>query len=57
LIRLPNVVVTPHAAASTGEALALTNMIAAQSVVTVLDGGSPPANRVVADGRKVSADA
>ena len=51
LIRLPNVVVTPHAAASTREALALTNMIASQSVVAVFDGGSPPANRIVADGR------
>ena len=51
LIRLPNVVVTPHAAASTREALALTNMIASQSVVAAFDGGSPPANRIVADGR------
>ena len=57
LIRLPNVVATPHAAASTHEALALTNMIAAQSVVAVLDGGSPPADRVVADGRQASANA
>jgi hypothetical protein len=32
-------------------------MIAAQSVVAVLDGGSLPADRVVADGRKVFADA
>ena len=57
LIRLPNVVVTPHAAASTREALALTNMIAAKSVVTVFDGGSPPANRIVADGRKLFGNA
>lgn len=51
LIRLPNVVATPHAAASTHEALALTNMIASESVVAVFDGASPPANRIVADGR------
>jgi D-3-phosphoglycerate dehydrogenase len=51
LLRLPNVVMTPHAAASTGEALARTNMIAGRSVVDVLEGRSPPAACVVADGR------
>lgn len=52
LVRLPNVVATPHAAASTREALALTNKIASQSVVDVLDGRTPPPDRIVADGRK-----
>ena len=56
LIRLPNVAATPHAAASTREALALTNMIASQSVVTVFDGSSPQANRVVVDGRPSAGD-
>jgi D-3-phosphoglycerate dehydrogenase len=51
LIRLPNVAATPHAAASTREALELTNMIAAESIVAVLDGGTPPAGRLIADGR------
>jgi len=51
LIRLPNVVATPHAGASTHEALALTNLIASESVISVFDGKSPPASRIVADGR------
>lgn len=56
LIRLPNVAATPHAAASTREALALTNMIASQSIVAVFDGTSPQANRIVVDGRPNGGD-
>jgi D-3-phosphoglycerate dehydrogenase len=51
LLSLPNVIATPHAAGSTREGLARTNMIASRSVVAVLDGQSPPAACVVADGR------
>ncbi|MBY8829858.1 phosphoglycerate dehydrogenase [Hephaestia mangrovi] len=55
LIRLPNVIATPHAAASTREGLDRTNLVAAQCVVAVLDGLTPPAACVVADGRKSAA--
>jgi D-3-phosphoglycerate dehydrogenase len=51
LLAMPNVVVTPHAAASTNEALARTNMIAARTIVEVLEGRDPDAQCVVADGR------
>lgn len=51
LLALPNVVATPHAAASSREGLERTNRIAAMNVVEVLDGGSPPAACIVADGR------
>lgn len=51
LIALPNVVATPHSAASSLEGLARTNMVAAQSIVAVLDGKDPPESCVVADGR------
>ncbi|WP_411035987.1 phosphoglycerate dehydrogenase [Shinella sp. BYT-45] len=51
LIALPNVVATPHSAASSLEGLARTNMVAARSVVAVLDGGDPPETCVIADGR------
>lgn len=51
LLALPNVVATPHAAASSREGLGRTNMVAARCVVAVLDGGDPPAECVVADGR------
>jgi len=51
LLKLPNVVVTPHAAASTDESLARTNRIAAQSVIDVLEGRSPRPECIVADGR------
>ncbi|MFC7380030.1 phosphoglycerate dehydrogenase [Brevundimonas sp. GCM10030266] len=51
LLALPNVVATPHAAASSREGLDRTNRVAAMSVVAVLDGGAPPAACVVADGR------
>lgn len=52
LLALPNVVATPHAAASSREGLDRTNMVAAMSVVAVLDGQTPPAACVVADGRR-----
>lgn len=51
LIRLPNVIATPHSAASTHEGLSRTNMVAARSVVAVLNGANPPPECVVADGR------
>jgi D-3-phosphoglycerate dehydrogenase / 2-oxoglutarate reductase len=51
LVRLPQVVATPHAGASTRESLARTNLIAARSVVQVLDGATPAAEYVIADGR------
>ncbi len=51
LLELPNVVATPHAAASSREGLDRTNMVAAQCIVAVLDGRDPPAECVVADGR------
>lgn len=54
LIALPNVVATPHAAASSREGLDRTNLVAARSVVAVLDGADPAPECVVADGRKPS---
>lgn len=54
LIGLPNVIATPHSGASTQEGLERTNMLAAQSVVAVLTGRSPPSERVIADGRTVA---
>jgi D-3-phosphoglycerate dehydrogenase / 2-oxoglutarate reductase len=54
LLALPNVVATPHSGASTHEGLQRTNLIAAQCVVAVLNGGMPPAPCVIADGRPVS---
>jgi D-3-phosphoglycerate dehydrogenase len=51
LLELPNVIATPHSAASSREGLDRTNMVAARCVVAVLDGGDPPAECVVADGR------
>ncbi|RXZ64978.1 phosphoglycerate dehydrogenase [Pelagerythrobacter rhizovicinus] len=52
LVGLPNVIATPHAAASTHEGLARTNMVAARSVVAVLDGKDPARECLVADGRR-----
>jgi len=51
LVALPNVVASPHSAASSVEGLARTNMVAAQCVIAVLNGGDPPSGCVVADGR------
>jgi D-3-phosphoglycerate dehydrogenase len=51
LVAMPNVLCTPHSAASTSEGLRRTNLIAAHCVVTVLDGGTPIPECVIADGR------
>jgi D-3-phosphoglycerate dehydrogenase len=51
LLALANVVATPHAGASSREGLDRTNMVAARSVVAVIDGKDPPASCIVADGR------
>lgn len=53
LIELPNVVATPHAAASTREGLERTNKVAAECVAAVLAGRDPPLQCVIADGRRV----
>ncbi|MGK6309773.1 phosphoglycerate dehydrogenase [Variovorax sp. DT-64] len=46
-----DVVASPHSGASTQEGLNRTNRIAAECVVAVLEGRSPPAECVIADGR------
>jgi D-3-phosphoglycerate dehydrogenase len=51
LIALPNVIASPHAAASSVEGLARTNMVASRCVVDVLNGREPPRACVVVDGR------
>lgn len=51
LLARGDVVASPHAAASSREGLERTNMVAARSVVAVLDGGEPGPGCVVADGR------
>jgi D-3-phosphoglycerate dehydrogenase len=55
LISLPNVIATPHSAASSREGLDRTNMVASLCVIDVLAGRSPPAQCVVADGRRARA--
>ena len=52
LLELPNVIGTPHAAASSREGLDRTNMVAARAIVAVLDGDDPAPECVVADGRQ-----
>lgn len=52
LLELPNVIGTPHAAASSREGLDRTNMVAARAIVAVLDGDDPAPECVVADGRE-----
>ncbi len=51
LVREPNVVATPHTAAATREGLARSNLIAARTVVAILEGRAPPPDCLVADGR------
>lgn len=53
LIARHDVIAAPHAGASTHEALARTNMIAALCAAEVIEGRSPPAECIVADGRRV----
>lgn len=51
LIALPQVVATPHSAASTREGLKRTNAIAARIIVALFDNVSPPPDCIIADGR------
>jgi len=51
LVRLSNVVATPHTAAATHEGLARTNLIAARTVIAILEGSLPPPDCIVVDGR------
>jgi len=52
LLAHPGVVVTPHTGASTFEGLARTNLVAAGTIIDVLNGRDPPPDCVVADGRR-----
>ena len=54
LMSLPNVITTPHVAGASREGLACANLISAQGVVSVFDGGTPPPHCLVVDGRRVS---
>jgi len=54
LLALPNVVATPHTAASTEQGLARTNWVAAEAVVAVLSGSPIRADCVIVDGRLVA---
>lgn len=53
LLALPNVIATPHTAASTEQGLARTNLIASEAVVAVLSGLPVRSDCVVVDGRSV----
>src|SRR6202165_3007413 len=54
LMSLPNVVATPHVAGASWEGLARGNLLAAQGIVAVFDGGSPAVECLVVDGRPSS---
>ena len=54
LLALPNVVGTPHTAAATREGLKRTNLIAAQTVVALLQGRAAPPGCLVVDGRGIA---
>ncbi|WP_343675827.1 phosphoglycerate dehydrogenase [Paraburkholderia heleia] len=51
LSAMPNVIATPHSAASTREGLNRTNLLAAQCIVSALCGGALPPGCTIADGR------
>lgn len=54
LLALPNVVATPHTAASTEQGLARTNRVAAEAVVAVLSSSPIWADCVIVDGRQAA---